>query len=437
MESLQASRKITLFRHQAQFYSAPWNPQAAGVDYHFHIAGYGAGKSYGDCALILNLVRRYHNHEVTIGIGGTSLMFLKKTLLLDLFRIFNFYGIPYDFDKQSGVIKVNRMQFMCIGVENPDTIYGYNYHAFIDDELDELPQLKAVEAAKAIMERTRLVFPDGRQPFQAYSSTAQGYKGLYQVVMDLKDKGEPTVLIRGETRFNTLLSRKVIERWSRLYNENERMAFLEGRFVNLTTGRVYAEYDESKCRTGVKPFPIGVQDIVHVGQDLNLGYSFGTAIVKRAGVLYVTRVWSFPVIGRAPGIMRAAYPQSEIRWYPDASGNEIIAGYAAEVRQAGIKTRIGTINPSVLDRIFVVNKLLATGRMKIFDVPETAPISMALKVRQYNESGDPEKGKGPNAPDHAADSLEYPTWRIVSADPEFADIWSSTRAGRAEAKRIA
>lgn len=221
---------LTLIRHQAQVFNAPWNKQLAGIDTFVHVAGYASGKTYGDCAVALNLIRRYHAHEVTIGIGATSQIFLKKTLLNDLFRLFNRFGIPYDFNSQTGIIQVDKMQFMCIGTDQPDLIYGYNYHAFLDDEIDELEHQKALDSRKAISERTRRIFPDGRQPFQLYSSTAQGYKGLYQIVSEMAERGEPHVLIRGETIAAVkagILSRKVYGSWVRMYNEEERMAYLE------------------------------------------------------------------------------------------------------------------------------------------------------------------------------------------------------------------
>lgn len=430
-----AEPNLKLFRHQAQFFSAPWNPHVKNVDYFFHVAGYAAGKSYGDCGLIVNMIRRYHDKEVTIGIGGTSLMHLKKTLLLDLFRIFNRFGIPYDFDKQSGIIQIDKMQFMCIGVENPDTIYGYNYHAFIDDEIDELPHQKAMDAHKAISERTRLVFPDGRQPFMAFSSTAQGYKGLYQIVEERKEKREPSLLIRGETRFNTLLSKKVIDRWYRMYTDNERLAFLEGRFVNLTTGRVYYAYDEVKHFLRVAPFKIEPSDCIHVGQDLNTGFSRAVAVIIRGDKIYAVKRWSFPQIGLAPKLIRQSFPANEIRWYPDATAAEIIAGYSQEVRAADLQIRMATFNPSRLDRIFFVNKLFASDCM--FLVPGCEPLSMALKIRQYDDKGDPEKGKGPDAPDHDTDALEYVVFRLIIGNTMFRDILQASRIGRVLVGKVA
>jgi hypothetical protein len=426
---------LTLIRHQAQVINAPWNKQVAGIDCFIHVAGYASGKTFGDCALALNLVRRYHAHEVSIGIGATSQIFLKKTLLNDLFRLFNRFGIPYDFNAQTGIIQVDRMQFMCIGTEQPDLIYGYNYHAFINDEIDELPHQKALDSRKAISERTRLVFPDGRQPFELYSSTAQGYKGLYQIVSEMQEKGEPHVLIRGETIAAVkagILSRKKYDSWVRMYNENERLAFLEGRFVNLNTGRVYYDYDDDMNRMKVEPFRVQSDDVIHVGQDLNTGYSMGTAYVKRIWNgrprLFVVAEWSFPNIGHAPKIMRQAFRDNEICWYPDASGREIMAGYKAEIREQDIEMRLAKRNPSRVDRIFVMNKMFHDQLLFLF--PHIKRLSMALKVRQYDDKGDAEKGKGPDAPDHPCDSAEYAAWRIVRMDPDFEDIYSATRMGR-------
>ena len=419
--------ELKLFKaNQGALFAAPWRKPDIG--YFIHVAGYASGKTYGDASLVLNLIRRYSRFEVNIGIGGTSFMFLKKTLLVDLFRLLNTWGIPYDFDRQSGIITIDKMQIMCIGVENPDTIYGYNFHAFIDDEIDELPHQKATEAARAIMERTRLKFPDGRDPFRVYSSTSQGYKGLYGIVEDLKEKKVPHVLIRGETRMNTLLPKSYVNDLYRAYTAEQRMAWLEGRFVNLTSGRVYPSYDESKHMMKVPAFAIEPNELVRIGQDLNAGYSRGTATVTRDGVIHVVRIFEFAEIAHAPKMIKEAFPSNIVEWYPDSSGAEIIQGYSAEIRAAGIQTRIGSVNPSVVDRIFFINKLFDMGKLVLW--PNCGPLAMALKVRTFDDHGDPEKRQGPTDPSHYADSLEYVAWRIVSRDEAFRFLWDLGRLGR-------
>jgi hypothetical protein len=424
---------VALWRHQEQLIELP--KLRRDIEFFFMVAGYGSGKSFAGVMLIIDIAEQYQGKHVFVGVGGGTITLLRKTLLADLFRICMTWGVAYAYNKNEEIVTIGTVSFVIISTENAERIYAYNFSIFICDEIDELPQVKALEAFKAIQERTRIMLPDGRVPFSVFMTTAQGYRGTYQIVSELKERGIPYRLIHGKTADNLALPRAYVKRLYSIYNEVERLVFLEGRFANLTTGRVYYAYDEAKHMLKVQPFQIESSDIVKIGQDLNVGYSRGCAVVKRDGTLHVIRRWSFAEIGHAPKIIRASFPQNEIRWYPDASGNEIIGGYAAEVRQANIKLRLGSVNPSVIDRIFFVNKLFEMGRLYLW--PGCGPLSMALKVRQYNDAGDPEKGKGPEAPDHDCDSLEYVIWRIVCEDRDFFDLWRSSREGRAQGGRVA
>lgn len=293
------------------------------------------------------------------------------------------------------------------------------------DEIDELPEMKAIEAHKALSERTRITLPDGRKPFIMYFSTVHGYRGLYKVVQELKQSRLPNVLVRGLTKNNTSLDPDYVKRLYAIYDEQERLAYLEGRFVNLQSGRVYADYDEETCKCA--PFEITPDMTVYVGQDLNSGFSKGTAIVKKDKTLYIVRGWSFKQLGGAPAIMRSAFPHNEILWFPDCSGKEIIRGYKEEIQENGICCRIGASNPRILDTVFYVNKLFKTGRLKVFDCRETAEVSEAIKTQAYNDMGQPEKGKGENDPDHFTDSVRYCIYRIVRSDMDFMDLKNLSR----------
>jgi hypothetical protein len=145
------------------------------------------------------------------------------------------------------------------------------------------------------------------------------------------------------------------------------------------------------------------------------------------------KTWSFGQIGHGPKLMRNDFPASEIEWYPDATGNEILAGYKQEIAEARIQLRTSKVNPHVVDRIFVINKLFEMGLLHLF--PELSELAMALKVRQYNEAGEPVKRQGENDPSHYCDGLEYVIWKIVAWDPDFADIYQTTLMGRAAQKK--
>jgi hypothetical protein len=320
-----------------------------------------------------------------------------------------------------------------LSTDQPQLIYGYNFSIFLGDELDELTQEKASAAFVAIQERTRTPLPatktlPARGAFSAFLTTAQGYRGTYQIIEEIKERGEPYWIIHAQSADNKTTDAQWLARMKRIYTKVEQEVFLEGQFRNLTTGRVYYGYDEDKHRLKSIPFTIEPNDLIRVGQDFNFGYSDGTAIVKREGKLYVCKLWEFHEIGHAAKMIRTDFPNNEIEWYPDATAPEIVAGIAKEFRNYDIQIRMGTVNPSVVDRIFFVNHLFEAMLLYLF--PNCGPLSMALKLRQFDDKGNPEKGKGPTAPDHRCDSLEYDVWRIVSRDQEFIDLWTSSRIGR-------
>lgn len=422
-KALKANNGITPFIHQRQIVSAPFAYKD--ISYFFLCGGYGCGKSFSIVLIIIILCKQYQGEDITIGLCSTTITLLKKTVILDLEKLFKKTGSTFTYNQQDNIIAIGTVRFLLIATGQPTDIYGPNIHICLCDEVDELPEQKAIEAHKALSERTRLTLPDGRKPFIMYLSTVHGYRGLYKIVQKLKKDDLPYVLVRGLTKNNTSLDPQYVKNLYAIYDEQERLAYLEGMFVNLLSGRVYSSYDEATCKC--KPFEIKPEYVVMVGQDLNSGFSKAVAVVKKDKKLYIIRGWSFKEVGGAPSIMRSTYMQNEILWFPDCSGKEILKGYKQEIIDNNIQCRIGSSNPRILDRVFYVNKMFKLGLLYVFDCPETDDLSESLKVRAYNDLGQPEKGKGENAPDHYDDAVEYVIYRIVRSDPDFMDLKELSR----------
>lgn len=422
-QALVETKPIHPFVHQRQITAAPFAfPE---LDYFILAGGYGCGKSFSIVLMIILISKIYQGFELSVGVCSTTITLLKKTVILDLERILNKTKSQYEFNQQDNIITIGTVQFLLIATEQPEKIYGPNLNICLCDEIDELPEGKVIEANKALKERTRITLPDGRKPYMMYFTTVQGYRGLYKIVQTLNKAKQKYVLVQGLTKNNTELDPAYVKGLYAIYDDNERMAYLEGKFINLRAGRVYPEFNEDACK--VKPFEIGAEYIVQVGQDLNSGFSKAVAIVKKDKRLYIVRGWSFEDIGVAPATMRQTYQEQEILWYPDCSGKEVLKGYKEEIIEWGIECRIGTANPRVIDRVFYVNKLFRLGLLQVFDCKETEIVTEALKTRQYNEQGQPEKGKGEDAPDHICDALEYVIYRIVRSDEDFMDLKELSR----------
>ena len=417
------SKDLTLAVHQKAIVYAPhYLPEH---DYFILSGGFGCGKSFSIVMCILDIVKTYNGHEISVGIGSTTITFAQKTILQDLFALLKKSGSDYTYNSKDSILKIGTITFFIIATENPTSVYGFNLSIFLVDEIDELPQSKVIELNKAVRERTRVMLPDGRKPYIMYFSTAHGYRGLYHVVKKLKETKQKYYLCYGKTKDNPFIARSQVESLYALYDEMERLAYLEGRFVNLHSGRVYSDFDDSTCM--VQPFEVTPNMTVYVGQDLNSGFSKATAIVKKDKCLYIVHGWSFKEVGGAPAIMRLTFPQNEILWFPDCSGKEILKGYKQEIIDNGIQCRIGTANPRILDTVFYVNKLFKLGKLKVFNCKDTQDVAEALKVQAYNDMGMPEKGKGETDPDHYTDSVRYAIYRIVRSDPDFMDLKELSR----------
>lgn len=417
------NKGITPFIHQRQIVSAP--SAYEDISYFFLCGGYGCGKSFSIVLMIVVLCKRYQGEDVTIALCSTTITLLNKTVILDLIKLCKKTGSHIEYNQKDNIITIGTILFLLIATGQPADIYGPNVNITLCDEVDELPEQKAIEAHKALSERTRLTLPDGRKPFIMYFSTVHGYRGLYKIVRKLKSDHLKYILVRGLTKNNKSLDPQYVKNLYAIYDEQERLAYLEGMFVNLQSGRVYSDYNDETCKCA--PFEITRNMTIYVGQDLNSGFSKATAVVKKDKCLYIVHGWSFKEIGGAPAIMRSTFAKNEILWFPDCSGKEILKGYKQEIIDNGIQCRIGSSNPRILDTVFYVNKLFKLGKLKVFDCKATDEVSEALKVQAYNDMGQPEKGKGETDPDHFTDSVRYVIYRIVRSDPDFMDLKELSR----------
>lgn len=418
-----------LLRHQeASINSIRMHPE---IPFVFLIGGFGCGKSFTDVQLCLFLYHAYKNSKepITIGILGVTIKLLEQTVIADLERAFDAGNITYHDNSRAGTITVGQVTFVYLAMQNPDAIYAFNFHCAICDEIDEVPSERVQKIVTAIQERCRVVMPAGkdmpsRDPFIFFSTTAQGLGGTYQLIEYFKEKNLPYIKIRGRTQDNTNLAASQIKLLRGLYTEDEARAYLDGEFVNLSTGRVYPEYD---ARTHVyMPFKVKPTDTVYVGQDFNAGYNAAVEMVERNGKIYVVNIHHWDYVGDAARRLRELYPSNKIIMIPDANGKEIMSGFVEEFEQYNVEIHWNNINPSVLERITGINKAFRFGNLFIFQ--GLKKLEMGLETRDFDDSGKPRKGKGPNALDHHCDALEYGFWHIIHTIHGYDKILQAIRA---------
>lgn len=409
------------------------------IPYVFLIGGFGAGKSMTDVMLCLFLYSCYVRspEPITIGVLGVTIKLLKQTVIADLERAFDAAGIPYRDNSQAGTLTVGQITFVYLAMQDPDDIYAFNFHAAICDEIDEVPADRVKKIVTAIQERCRAMIPaslngkmPAREPFIFFSTTAQGLGGTYMLTEEFKKNGVPYSVIRARTVDNPYLAPGQLKLLRMLYTPEEARAFLDGEFVNLSCGRVYAEFNPS--RDIYMPFPIKDTDTLFVGQDFNAGYNAAVILIQRAGIIHAVTGHHWDYVGQGAKRLRELYPNNRIIVIPDANGKEIMSGFVEEFEEQNIEIFWNNVNPSVAERITAINKALRMGQLKIHQ-PNTTNESMdrvimCLQTRDFDDVGKPRKGKGPNAVDHWGDALEYGVWHIIHQINGFEKILEAIRA---------
>lgn len=418
-----------LLRHQeASINAVRKHPE---IPFVFLIGGFGCGKSFTDVQLCLFLYHayKYSKEPITIGILGVTIKLLKQTVIADLERAFDAGNITYKDNSQAGTITVGQITFVYLAMQNPDDIYAFNFHCAICDEIDEVPAERVQKIVTAIQERCRVVMPAGkhmpsRDPFIFFSTTAQGLGGTYQLIEYLKEKELPYIKIRGRTQDNTNLAKSQIELLRGLYTEEEARAYLDGEFVNLSTGRVYPDFNPKVHL--YMPFAIRDEDIIYVGQDFNAGYNAAVMLVSRNGKIFAVGEDHWNYVGDAFRKLREKYPRNKIIMIPDANGKEIMSGFMEEAEKYNVEVFWNNINPSITERITGVNKGFQFDKLHVFSSCKN--LTMCLNVRDFDDSGKPRKGKGPKALDHWGDAFEYAYWHVIYNINGFEKIISAIEA---------
>lgn len=300
---------------------------------------------------------------------------------------------------------------ICRSLDDPASVVGFKIGHALVDEFDLLPIDKALLAQRKIMARMRYKV-DGLRNGIDYTTTPEGFKATYQIfVDDLEKKPEKRVsygLIHASTYQNAAnLPDDYIPSLLEAYPEQLISAYLEGQFVNLTSGTVYRNYDRERCDSSES---VNGNEPLRIGMDFNVEHMAATVYVMRGKVWHA--VDEFVDYLDTPDICKAIkerYPDNKITVYPDASGKNRKTTGAVEsdikiIKNHGFLVKAHDSNPLVKDRINAANKAFADGMVKVNRrrCPTTA---RCLEQQAYDKNGEPDKKSGM---DHQNDATTYP-----------------------------
>jgi PBSX family phage terminase large subunit len=308
-------------------------------------------------------------------------------------------------------------------MDAPERIVGFNVGRAYLDELDTLNETHAFAFWRKVIARMRQTSRDPSFTNQiSIATTPEGYRFCYKVFARKHADDPDYRLIKAPTHSNPHLPEGYISSLKNAYPEHLVDAYLNGEFVNLTSGAVYYNYDRILNDT-TEYFPHGTPSI-HVGMDFNVHNMSAVCALYDGHTLHVCQ--EYHGVKDTPTLLRYLSDDLLTRYthrmivYPDASGKHTSSTNASESDLRMIRSTPGfsvdapTKNPLIQDRVNSVNAALCNslGERRLYVHRQFCPrLAECLEQQVYDErTGKPDKTSDL---DHLPDALGYLVHRLM------------------------
>lgn len=372
------------------------------------IAGFGAGKT--EAAIKRSIIGKLQFPKNDRGFYLPTYDLVRVIAFPRFEEALTDLGIPYKLIK-SPTNEVHLQGFGKIifrSMDTPSRIIGYQ-HADADiDELDTLKKADAADVWRRVLSRNRQVKPNGAANTIGVTTTPEGFRFVYETWA--KNPRQGYRIIQAPTSSNPHNPPDYIENLRAIYPSSLLEAYLEGKFVNLTSGTIYNTFDRVLNNTDIVQLS---GERLHVGMDFN--------VQQMAAIIHIERDGLPIAVGELVGVydtpsminlIKSQYQNHSIVVYPDASGQnrktvDASTSDLALLRQAGFQVVVDASNPSVKDRIIAMNAAFCNAvgerRYKI-NVSRCPEYTRCLEQQAYDKNGQPDKQSGT---DHANDAGGY------------------------------
>lgn len=387
------------------------------------VAGFGSGKTQALAARVIALALM--NKGEWVGFYAPSYGLIDTVARPRVEEMLSEMGFKFVSNETKKTIRIRGYgNIIFRSLSDPKKIIGFETCHAVADEFDTMSKKDAEHAFRMIKARNRSKmtrtkeFPNrsGQINTIGVGTTPEGFKFVYEKWGKEPKKGY--VLIRASTYSNEKnLAPGYIDDLREMYPPALFEAYINGEFVNLTSGSVYADFDRILN---------GTSEVIKAGEELHIGMDFNVG--KMAAVVYVLRnghpfaLDEFSKGRDTPTLcasIRARYGNRHpILIYPDASGNSASSKGAALsdfkiIQQAGFRIKAPMKNPRVRDRIAAMNaQVLNSAGVRRFRIntDKCPEFTKTLEQQVYDEkTGEPDKKA---ELDHQGDAGTYPIHQI-------------------------
>jgi hypothetical protein len=409
--------------------SAPQNVflNGLGTKYRAYVGGFGSGKTFIGCIDLLLFFAA--NPRTTQGYFGISYPSMRDIFYPTFEEAASLLGFTCIIREGNKEVHVYRNGFyygtvICRSMDNPNSIVGFKISRALVDEIDILAKDKANKAWNKIVARLRLKIP-GVENGIGVTTTPEGFLFVHEKFK--KDPTQSYSMVQASTYENQeYLPDDYISSLKETYPSNLIEAYINGEFVNLTSGTIYTAFDRQLNTT---PRKWDGKEPLYIGMDFNVGQMSAIVHIKEDGkpraVDEIVNAHDTPDI---INIIKNRYQNCTIRVYPDASGGSRKSVDASKtdialLQQAGFSVIANSKNPFVKDRILAMNRSFCDNndnRDYLVNVSMCPSYADCLEQQVWGANGEPDKTQ---KKDHANDAggyfiaYEYPVIKPVAFMP--------------------
>jgi len=405
------------------------------------VGGYRSGKTFLGCVRLCILALSYPG--IKLGYFAPTYPQIRDIFYSTIEDVAEMFGMSVSIKRSEHEVTLSyygdvHALVKCRSMEFPSRIVGFDINHALIDEIDTMKKEKADLAWKKIIARLSSKGFDEQRLYDEelncelviealegntvdFTTTPEGFGWVYDLfVKQLRSDTELQKyygIVHASTKQNAKnLAKGYIESLYATYPANLVEAYINGKFVNLTSGTVYTAYDRRKNNTSRV---VRGTEHLHIGMDFNVGKMSAVVHVKDIDQEFETTsaVDEFMGLLDTPAMIKAIlvkYPEhkkNQITIYPDASAQNRKSSNASETDVSQLKEHFRvnnkSKNPFVKDRIASVQAILcnANGDIRYFVNEDACPITCeSLEQQVYNKQGEPDK-TGDN--DHPNDALGY------------------------------
>jgi hypothetical protein len=401
--------KVIAIRPQGKFLTMPNKFRA-------YVAGYRAGKTWaGSMAKCSHI---WEHPKINQGYFAPTYPQIRDIFYPTIEEVAFKFGLSVEIKQGNHEVyfyngRTYRGITICRSMDKPANIIGFKIGHALIDELDTLPINKAEEAWRKIIARMSYK-KDGLKNGIDVCTTPEGYRFVHKLFVQ-QPQQNPELrknygLIQASTYDNEKnLPDDYISSLKETYPKELIDAYINGQFVNLTSGTVFRSYNRKRCDSNET---VKEKEPLFIGQDFNVQKMASAIFVQRKdgyhAVAELKDVFDTPDVIKIVKV-RWADKGHRIIFYPDATGSARKSVDASKsdlslLSQAGFTVRNNPRNPAPKDRILATNKAFETGKIKV-NAKACPTIARCLEQQAYDDNGEPDKKSGF---DHMNEAFSYP-----------------------------